>query len=101
MGVTHLTSASSLNCSFLTFAPFSAPFFKILLVPEGWLYAKVGGCNVENPRWLRQVLRTVGLIGDGEIGVRGSGVFALEVLAESAGTASESFGRAARASIMI
>ena len=73
----------------------------MLFVPAGWLYANVGGCSVEKPRWLSRVLRTVGLIGEGEIGARGSGDFALEVLTESAGTASESFGRAARASIMI
>jgi len=72
----------------------------MLLVPGDWLYAKVGGCRVEKPRWLRPVLRTVALLGEGEIGVRGNGDLAAAVLTESAGTASESLGRAARASIV-
>ena len=67
------------------------------------MYAKVGGgWKIEKPCWLRRVfLRTVGLIGEGEIGVRGIGDLVVEVLMESDGTASESFGRAARASIVI
>lgn len=49
-----------------------------------------------------RVLRTVGLVGIGEIGVRGRGDLAREaVVVLKAGTASASFGRAARASILI
>ena len=43
----------------------------------------------------------MGLIGDGEIGVRRRGNLAVEELMEGVGTASESLGRAARASIVI
>lgn len=39
---------------------------------------------VEKPRWLRRVLRAVGLIGDGEMGVRGSGDFAVAVVVGTA-----------------
>lgn len=49
---------------------------------------------------MRRVLWTVGLIGEGEIGARGRGDLAAAVLTERAGTASESLGRAARASIV-
>ena len=55
---------------------------------------------MEKPRWLRQVLRTVGLIGEGEMGVRGSGDF-VRVAGAAAGTASMSLGLAARASMLI
>jgi len=34
-------------------------------------YENVGCCPVEYPRWFSLVLRAVGLMGDGEIGVRG------------------------------
>ena len=54
---------------------------------------------MEKPRWLRQVLRTVGLIGEGETGVRGSGDF-VRVAGAAAGTASMSLGLAARASML-
>lgn len=54
---------------------------------------------MEKPRWLRQVLRTVGLIGEGEMGVRGRGDFA-RVVGAAVGTASMSLGLAARASIL-
>lgn len=52
---------------------------------------------MEKPRWLRRVLRTVGLIG--EIGVRGRGEF-VRVAGAAAGTASMSLGLAARASML-
>lgn len=39
---------------------------------------------VEKPRWLRRVLRAVGLIGDGEMGVRGRGDFAVAVVVGTA-----------------
>ncbi len=62
----------------------------------------MGCCSVEKPRWFIRVLRTVGLIGDGEIGVRGRGDLAKDVEGMvMAGTARASFGRAARASILI
>ena len=49
--------------------------------------------------WLRWVLRIVGLMGEGEIGVRGRGD--LEIAAGAvAGTASMSLGLAARASML-
>ena len=70
----------------------------MLLVVGGWAYAHVGGCKVENPRWLRRVLRTVGLIGEGEMDVRGRGD--LRVAGAAVGTASMSLGLAARASIV-
>ena len=54
---------------------------------------------MEKPRWLRRVLRTVGLIGEGEMGVRGRGVL-VRVAGAAVGTASMSLGLAARASIM-
>ena len=54
---------------------------------------------VEKPRWLRRVLRTVGLIGEGEIGVRGRGDL-MRVGGAAVGTASMSLGLAARASIL-
>lgn len=54
---------------------------------------------MENPRWLRPVLRTVGLIGDGKMGVRGRGDLA-RVAGAAVGTASMSLGLAARASIL-
>ncbi len=54
---------------------------------------------METPRWLRQVLRTVGLIGEGEMGVRGRGDL-VRVAGAAVGTASMSLGLAARASIM-
>ena len=60
---------------------------------------------VEKPRWLRRVLRTVGLMGEGEMGVRGRGERAAEWETAAAvlrvGTARASLGRAARASILI
>ncbi len=87
----------------MPFVPDSAtPFLRILFVPAGWLYnVEVGGgWRIEKPCWLRRVfLRPVGLFGEGEIGVRGIGDLVVDVLMESEGTASESFGRAARASI--
>ena len=54
---------------------------------------------MEKPRWLRRVLRTVGLIGEGEMGVRGSGDF-VRVAGAAVGTASMSLGLAARASML-
>jgi len=69
-------------------------------VPDGCAYAKFAGCSVEKPRWLSRVLRAVGLIGEGEIGVRGSGDFMLRVLVVFVGRARESLGLAARASIL-
>ena len=54
---------------------------------------------MEKPRWLRRVLLTVGLIGDGEMGVRGSEDLVREAGA-TVGTASISLGRAARASML-
>lgn len=68
----------------------------MLLVFDGWAEVNVGGCKVETPRWLRRVLRTVGLIGEGEMGVRGRA----RVAGAAVGTASMSLGLAARASIM-
>ena len=61
---------------------------------------------VEKPRWLRRVLRTVGLMGEGEMGVRGRGERAADLEAATAvlmvGTARASLGRpAARASILM
>ena len=54
---------------------------------------------MEQPRWLRRVLRTVGLIGEGEMGVRGRGDL---VAGAAVGTASMSLGLvAARASILV
>ena len=96
----HRTDGSSLNDSFLLDELEAWPFLRMLFVFEDWLYAKVGGCRVEKPCWLRRVLRTVGLIGDGEMGVRGRGDLA--AAAETVlmvGTARASFGRAARASM--
>ena len=55
---------------------------------------------MEKPRWLRRVLWTVGLIGEGEMGVRGSGDF-VRVAGAAAGAASMSLGLAARASMLI
>lgn len=49
---------------------------------------------------MSRVLRAVGLIGDGEMGVRGIGDFMLRVLVVLVGRARESFGLAARASIL-
>lgn len=72
----------------------------MLLVLEDWAEANVGGCKVEYPRWLRRVLRTVGLIGDGEMGVRGRGDL-MRVAGAVVGTASMSLGLAARASMLI
>lgn len=66
---------------------------------EDWAYANVGSCKVENPRWLRRVLCTVGLIGEGEMGVRGRGDL-VRVAGALVGTASMSLGLAARASIL-
>ena len=57
---------------------------------------------MEKPRWLRRVLRTVGLIGEGEMGVRGRGDLA-RVAGAAVGTASISLGLtglAVRASIL-
>ena len=54
---------------------------------------------MENPPWLRRVLRTVGLIGEGEMGVRGRGDL-VRVAGAVVGTASMSLGLAARASIL-
>lgn len=54
---------------------------------------------MEKPRWLRRVLWTVGLIGEGEMGVRGSGDF-VRVVGAAAGTASMSLGLAARESML-
>ena len=54
---------------------------------------------VENPRWLRRVLCTVGLIGQGDIGVRGRGDL-VRVAGVVVGTVSMSLGLAARASIL-
>ena len=53
---------------------------------------------MEKPRWLRRVLRTVGLIGEGEMGVRGSGDL-VTVAGGAVGTESISLGLAARASM--
>ena len=56
---------------------------------------------VEKPRWLRAVLRAVGLLmGDGEMG-RGKGDFGAPWLAVTAGTARESLGFAARSISMV
>lgn len=55
---------------------------------------------MENPRWFRRVLRAVGLIGDGDTGVGGTGDRrARLVAAVVVGRARASFGRAARASM--
>ena len=54
---------------------------------------------VENPRWLRRVLCTVGLIGQGDIGVRGRGDLVREAGVVE-GTVSMSLGLVARASIL-
>jgi len=43
----------------------------MLLEELEFKYAYVGCCMVEYPRWLSLVLRAVGLIGEGETGVRG------------------------------
>lgn len=47
-------------------------------------------CMVEYPRWFRRVLRAVGLIGDGEMGVRGVGT---EGMVRLMGDLRESEGR--------
>ena len=61
----------------------------------------MGGWRVENPRWLRRVLRTVGLMGEGDTGVRGRGDFSAGLtLFVVVGRARESLGLAARASIL-
>ena len=54
---------------------------------------------MEKPRWLRRVLCTVGLIGEGEMGVRGRGDL-VRVPGAVVGTASMSLGLAARASML-
>ena len=59
----------------------------------------MGGCKVEKPRWLSRVLRTVGLIGEGDTGVRRRGDLGAMLEADAAGTARASFGLAARASM--
>ena len=51
------------------------------------------------PLWLARVFRTVGLTGDGEMGVRGSGDLIAWLVAD--GTARASFGRAERESMMM
>ena len=59
------------------------------------------GCwNVEKPRWLRRVLRTVGLIGEGEMGVGGMGDLRAGLTMVVVGRARESLGLAERASIL-
>lgn len=96
----HRTDGSSLKDNFLLDELEACPFLRMLFVLDDWLYANVGGCRVEKPRWLRRVLRTVGLIGVGESGVRGRGDLA--AAAETVfrvGTARASLGRAARASM--
>lgn len=55
---------------------------------------------MEKPRWLRWVLRTVGLIGEGEMGVRGRGDL-VSAAGAAVGTASMSLGLAARESILV
>lgn len=56
---------------------------------------------MENPRWFRRVLRAVGLMGDGETGVGGTGDLSARAVAAAAvvGRARASLGRAARASM--
>ena len=61
----------------------------------------MGTCKVERPRWLSLVLRAVGLMGEGEIGVRRSGDFGARLATGATGTARASFGLAARASILV
>ena len=54
------------------------------------------GCwSVEKPRWLRRVLRTVGLMGEGGMGDLRAGLTIVVV-----GRARESLGLAERASIL-
>ena len=60
----------------------------------------MGGWRVAKPLWLSRVFRTVGLTGDGEIGVRGRGDFSAW-LVDFVGTARASLGRAARDSMMV
>lgn len=98
----HLTVGSSLNCNFLLANELVAcDFLRMLLVLAFCSYANVGTCKVESPRWLSLVLRTVGLIGDGETGVRKVGDFGARlVTAGAVGTESASLGLAARASML-
>lgn len=62
---------------------------------------------MEKPRWFKRVLRTVGLMGEGEMGVRGrvrgrgERAAAAVVVVLRVGTARASLGRVARASILI
>ena len=56
---------------------------------------------MENPRWLRRVFLAVGLIGEGDIGVRGSGDLREREVVVAVGRARESLGFAARASILM
>lgn len=55
---------------------------------------------MEKPRWLSRVFRAVGLTGDGDIGVDGSGDLRDRVAVVAVGRARASFGLAARASIV-
>ena len=56
---------------------------------------------MENPRWFSRVFRAVGLIGDGETGVGGSGDLSGRVEVVAVGRARASLGLAARASILV
>lgn len=55
---------------------------------------------MENPRWFSRVFRAVGLTGDGETGVGGSGDLSGRVEVVAVGRARASLGLAARASIL-
>ena len=71
----------------------------MLLVLGFWAYAKVGTCSVEAPRWLSLVFRTVGLIGDGETGVRSRGDLGARLATGAIGTNRASLGLGARESM--
>ena len=66
-----------------------------------WGYANVGVWNVENPRWFRRVLRTVGLIGEGDIGVLGWDVLSARLPLDVEGSERASLGRVARAASIV
>jgi len=70
MGVTQYTTGLSEKDSCRREEPGEEPevFFKMLLEELEFVYAYVGCCMVEKPRWFILVLRMVGLIGDGDTG---------------------------------
>lgn len=81
------------------------PFFRMLLVVDDCAYAYDGCWAVEEwPRWFRRVLRAVGLLGEGESGVRGreeGGLRESDAGLEAALMLRESFGLAARVASIV